>query len=1421
MLGGFVLALSVLAVSAPSGALVLPAPPPPASPREPLLACPTGDVLNFYCTNGCTQASWNAPTGADSGTVYEVLAKSTSDWCNLAQFGAYSVVATTTGTTSAAVSLPPNLVFLTTVRVQGCSNQSPYQQFVDTFTTPPAKPVVSVQQTGADVTVTYSQSDSRTGRVAYMERATAGGAFQRLPFGPPAPQIELGNYCPVGSQKTYVDPSVPAGSYQYRVVITGNLANNGVDIPSDPASIVVGGGSCTVSCAATVPTTGTAGQAVTFSGSATPSGSCSGSASYSWDFGDGTNSPQQSPSKTYLSAGTYSWRLNVTVGSGGTAATCTQSGTITIAGACTLSCQANVPTSVNVGQPVTFQGTASPTAGCASGSAAYSWDFGDGSGSVQQNPQKAYASAGTYQWKLTTTVPNGGSPVTCVTTGTITVVSTEACTVQCSADVPTTAAPGASVTFTGSATASARCTSPPKYTWDFGDGTSSLEQNPQKAYSSAGTYNWQLIVTIPGSESTATCLRSGSISIGASESCTISCAASVPTSAGLSQIVAFQGSATPSAGCTGSTVYSWDFGDGTTSSQQNPQKAYTFAGTFGWRLSASVVGASQATCQTSGTITVASAACVKPPTPVLDPLPASVSSGRSISVSWTGIQSIASGVRYVFETSRDAFRTVETSQSTRNTSAVVTTAASPDDYTLSVRAKAVADCGEESPFSSTGSLTVLKLRATFFLTKGSLALTAVGTDSAPGFVTFRNIGAAAGSLSLDAPVEGFVIVSPASLTLQPGEEGTFTVTPNPTALGGNRFSQGHIVADGQSLGVSLAAVAGPQPAVTLRPSVSTVTFRAVEGTNPEPQTITINIVSQSSAGPVNLSPSIGPGGAWLSLGTGGLLVAGTPITLRVDRSRRTKEEGVAPFRTLVRFTPVGGDPATESAVVEVVDSEIGTVTTGAGTRGDGAVAVAPPGGTSFIVPTAVGAIGVTSVFTSDGWLRNLSASPTSADLFFTPDQKDGLTDPAVLKTTISFPPGTTVRLSDLVGSRFQTSGAGQVEVRSARPHDLTLRTRVDSVSNGDPGTRYGGEIPTVAYGSGTSLGGPELVLPDISDDVANRANLILTETTGAPAVVGVSVYDATGRKVGITFRVELKAYSKEQLNRIVNLVSPGATLSGGWAGVTVVSGSGRVAALATVIDNRSSSFSAILGKGTSGVPAARSSKAAAPRVYVIPSAVRTVGANNTQFLTSLSLVNGTASPASLSLTYHYVDQDDGNAAKSVRKNLTIIGRGSLAKAQGGDVIRTFFGVLNRSYGYFTIEGDVGKVVGIGAISAQVDPGDPSKGLRTAQVNGTFLDAPEVIGSGDSETRFAGAEKSVQKRTNLVLLELAGQPANVRVRMVSTVGEVLAERVVSVGAGQYFQINDLFGDQGVNLGEGPFQNMEVTAQVGRASCRERV
>jgi hypothetical protein len=84
---------------------------------------------------------------------------------------------------------------------------------------------------------------------------------------------------------------------------------------------------CSVTCTATVPSTGTAGGAISCTSSATLSG-CSGSPGYSWAFGDGQTSTSQNPSHTYATAGSYTWSLTVTVD----AQTCSKSGSITISG---------------------------------------------------------------------------------------------------------------------------------------------------------------------------------------------------------------------------------------------------------------------------------------------------------------------------------------------------------------------------------------------------------------------------------------------------------------------------------------------------------------------------------------------------------------------------------------------------------------------------------------------------------------------------------------------------------------------------------------------------------------------------------------------------------------------------------------------------------------------------------------------------------------------------------------------------------------------------------------------------------------------------------------------------------------------------------------------------------------------------------
>ncbi len=82
---------------------------------------------------------------------------------------------------------------------------------------------------------------------------------------------------------------------------------------------------CTLTCAATVPSTGQAGKAIAFQGSATPT-SCTGQPAYQWTFGDGKTAAEQNPSHSYDAAGTYSWSLTASLQQ----AVCTEYGSIAV-----------------------------------------------------------------------------------------------------------------------------------------------------------------------------------------------------------------------------------------------------------------------------------------------------------------------------------------------------------------------------------------------------------------------------------------------------------------------------------------------------------------------------------------------------------------------------------------------------------------------------------------------------------------------------------------------------------------------------------------------------------------------------------------------------------------------------------------------------------------------------------------------------------------------------------------------------------------------------------------------------------------------------------------------------------------------------------------------------------------------------------
>jgi PKD repeat protein len=279
---------------------------------------------------------------------------------------------------------------------------------------------------------------------------------------------------------------------------------------------------------------------------------------WSWDFGDGGTSTAQNPSHTYNSGGTYTVELTVT-GPGGSD-TETRTDYIT----------------VNVGPTADFAG--SPTNGTepltvsftdqSSGATSWSWDFGDGGTSTVQNPSHEYAAAGTYTVALTVTNSCGNDIET----------KTDYITVNpCQAPVagfngtPTSGETPLTVNFTDAST-----NSPTSWSWDFGDGGTSTAQNPSHQYTSAGTYTVSLTATNSCGSDIET----------KTDYITVTCTAPTadfsgsPTSGDAPLIVNFTDQSSAA------TSWSWDFGDGGTSTAQNPSHQYTSAGTYTVALTA-------------------------------------------------------------------------------------------------------------------------------------------------------------------------------------------------------------------------------------------------------------------------------------------------------------------------------------------------------------------------------------------------------------------------------------------------------------------------------------------------------------------------------------------------------------------------------------------------------------------------------------------------------------------------------------------------------------------------------------------------------------------------------------------------------------------------------------------------------------------
>lgn len=305
----------------------------------------------------------------------------------------------------------------------------------------------------------------------------------------------------------------------------------------------------------TYPTSACTNNAVSFTSTSTGTDA---STIYTWDFGDATpTSNLQNPTHTYTTAGSYN--VTLTVSNGASCSNTSPNAVITVTDAPTATFTFTNNNQC-AGTVVAFTNTSSNTI---PGTTNYSWDFGDTGTSLLENPSHTYATAGTYTVVLTVINSNN-----CKTTSSPTIVTVTSSPVASFTLTNNNQCAGTVVSFTNTTTLTSGLTT---YQWDFGDGTNSTMTNPTHVYTTGGTYNVKLTASNGGSCSTVS--PATAVIVKATPVATFTFNSASCTS----YSVSFLNTSTTSGGA---GTYLWTFGDGNTSTLENPTNVYATSGTF-------------------------------------------------------------------------------------------------------------------------------------------------------------------------------------------------------------------------------------------------------------------------------------------------------------------------------------------------------------------------------------------------------------------------------------------------------------------------------------------------------------------------------------------------------------------------------------------------------------------------------------------------------------------------------------------------------------------------------------------------------------------------------------------------------------------------------------------------------------------------
>ncbi|MBK7433976.1 MAG: PKD domain-containing protein [Chitinophagaceae bacterium] len=347
-----------------------------------------------------------------------------------------------------------------------------------------------------------------------------------------------------GGTSTLANPShtyLTAGSYTVRLIVTNNTGCR--DTLIRPNAIIIG----SVNAAFTAADNVCVNSPLSINNTSIPA-----PVSSAWDFGDGTTSTATNPTKSYSTPGIYTIRLIANFGA------CNDTAFKTVTVMNKPAADFTAPVTAACQPPLTVSFTnSSPGFGFG-----YQWDFGDGNSSNAPNPVHTYTSTGSFDVTLIVTNLQGCSD----TMRKVAFVKILPPDVTIDNLPKSDCAP-----LTWHFTATVNSVDPVlSYQWDFGDGNTSTLPDPVHTFG-VGSYTIQLVITTIGGCTDTVRVTDGII------------ASTKPTanfSANPRDVCAHTNVLFTDLSIGNVTRWFWTFGDGGTSTEQNPVHMYEDTGYF-------------------------------------------------------------------------------------------------------------------------------------------------------------------------------------------------------------------------------------------------------------------------------------------------------------------------------------------------------------------------------------------------------------------------------------------------------------------------------------------------------------------------------------------------------------------------------------------------------------------------------------------------------------------------------------------------------------------------------------------------------------------------------------------------------------------------------------------------------------------------